>query len=101
MLGVDLRCDTVADGPDIAALEPDVVIVATGGRPRLPALAEGEDLVVSTWDIIGGAVDAVAAARSSCTTTTARKRRCRAPSAWSPPGPRSRSCHPIATSARR
>ena len=53
--GVDIRCDTVADGPDIAALEPDVVIVATGGRPRLPALAGGEDLVVSTWDIIGGA----------------------------------------------
>ncbi len=54
LLGVDLRCDTVADGPDIAALEPDVVIVATGGRPRCPRLAEGEDLVVSTWDIIGG-----------------------------------------------
>ena len=54
LLGVDLRCDTVADGPDIAALEPDVVIVATGGRPRSPRLAEGEDLVVSTWDIIGG-----------------------------------------------
>ena len=54
LLGVDIRCDTVADGPDIAALEPDVVIVATGGRPRLPRLAEGEDLVVSTWDIIGG-----------------------------------------------
>ena len=44
----------MADGPDIAALEPDVVIVATGGRPRSPRLAEGEDLVVSTWDIIGG-----------------------------------------------
>ncbi len=52
--GVDIRCDTVADGPDIAALEPDVVIVATGGRPRPPRLVEGEDLVVSTWDIIGG-----------------------------------------------
>jgi 2,4-dienoyl-CoA reductase-like NADH-dependent reductase (Old Yellow Enzyme family)/thioredoxin reductase len=54
LAGVDIRCDTVADGPDIAALEPDVVIVATGGRPRSPSLAEGEDLVVSTWDIIGG-----------------------------------------------
>ena len=56
LLGVDMRYDTVADGPDIAALEPDVVIVATGGRPRIPALAEGADLVVSTWDIIGGSV---------------------------------------------
>ncbi len=33
-----------------------MVVVATGGRPRLPALTEGEDLVVSTWDIVGGAV---------------------------------------------
>jgi hypothetical protein len=33
-----------------------VVIVATGGRPRYPVLAEGEDLVVSTWDIIDGSV---------------------------------------------
>jgi 2,4-dienoyl-CoA reductase-like NADH-dependent reductase (Old Yellow Enzyme family)/thioredoxin reductase len=54
LLGVDLRCDTVADGPGIASLGPDVVIVATGGRPRSPRLVEGEDLVVSTWDIIGG-----------------------------------------------
>ena len=54
LVGVDLRCDTVAEGPDIAALDPDVVIVATGGRPRPPRLVEGEDLVLSTWDIIGG-----------------------------------------------
>ena len=54
LLGVDLRCDTVAEGADIASLEPEVVIVATGGRPRSPRLAEGGDLVVSTWDIIGG-----------------------------------------------
>jgi 2,4-dienoyl-CoA reductase-like NADH-dependent reductase (Old Yellow Enzyme family)/thioredoxin reductase len=56
VLGVDLRFDTIAEGPDVAALDPDVVIVATGGRPRLPALTEGEDLVVSTWDVIGGSV---------------------------------------------
>ena len=54
LVGVDLRCDTVAEGPDIAALDPDVVIVATGGRPRSPRLVEGDDLVSSTWDIIGG-----------------------------------------------
>jgi 2,4-dienoyl-CoA reductase-like NADH-dependent reductase (Old Yellow Enzyme family)/thioredoxin reductase len=56
ILGVEIRCDTLADGPEIAALDPDVVIVATGGRPRLPDLAEGEDLVVSTWDVIAGSV---------------------------------------------
>ena len=31
----------------VTALAPDVVIVATGGRPRLPDLTEGDDLVVS------------------------------------------------------
>ncbi len=54
--GVELRLGILAEASDVAALDPDVVIVATGGRPRLPTLAEGEDLVVSTWDIIGGAV---------------------------------------------
>jgi 2,4-dienoyl-CoA reductase-like NADH-dependent reductase (Old Yellow Enzyme family)/thioredoxin reductase len=56
VLGVDVRTDTVAEVSDVTALEPDVVVVATGGRPRLPDLVEGEDLVVSTWDVIGGEV---------------------------------------------
>jgi 2,4-dienoyl-CoA reductase-like NADH-dependent reductase (Old Yellow Enzyme family)/thioredoxin reductase len=55
-LGVELRRNTVADAADIVALDPDVVIVATGGRPRIPPLAAGEDLVTSTWDIVGGSV---------------------------------------------
>ena len=55
-LGVDLRPGTVADVADVLALRPDVVIVATGGSPRMPDLTEGEDLVVSTWDIIAGTV---------------------------------------------
>jgi 2,4-dienoyl-CoA reductase-like NADH-dependent reductase (Old Yellow Enzyme family) len=54
--GVDLRFDVVADGPTVAALAPDVVIVATGGFPRLPDLTEGDELVVTTWDIVGGVV---------------------------------------------
>jgi 2,4-dienoyl-CoA reductase-like NADH-dependent reductase (Old Yellow Enzyme family) len=53
---VDLRLGVVAESDDVAALDPDVVIVATGGRPRIPDLVEGAELVVSTWDIIGGAV---------------------------------------------
>jgi 2,4-dienoyl-CoA reductase-like NADH-dependent reductase (Old Yellow Enzyme family) len=55
-LGVDVRLDTVAEAATVAAYAPDVVIIATGGRPRTPALTEGEDLVVSTWDIIDGSV---------------------------------------------
>jgi 2,4-dienoyl-CoA reductase-like NADH-dependent reductase (Old Yellow Enzyme family) len=54
--GVEIRYDTVADAGVVTALRPDVVIVATGGFPRTPALTEGEDLVASTWDVIGGSV---------------------------------------------
>ena len=53
---VELRFDTVADVADVLGLEPDVVVVATGGVPRMPVLTEGDDLVVTTWDVIGGAV---------------------------------------------
>ncbi len=56
VLGVDLRFGVFADDGVVTALSPDVVIVATGGRPRLPDMTEGDDLVVSTWDIVGGAV---------------------------------------------
>jgi NADPH-dependent 2,4-dienoyl-CoA reductase/sulfur reductase-like enzyme len=34
--------------------EPDVVIVATGGLPNTALLEAGEDLVVSSWDILSG-----------------------------------------------
>jgi len=56
VLGVDLRTGVLADRATVAGLRPDVVIVATGGHPRLPPLTEGDDLVVTTWDVIGGAV---------------------------------------------
>jgi pyruvate/2-oxoglutarate dehydrogenase complex dihydrolipoamide dehydrogenase (E3) component len=55
-LGVDLRLDTVADAAGVTALAPDVVMIATGGSPRVPELTDGADLVVTTWDVIGGAV---------------------------------------------
>lgn len=56
ILGVDVRYDVIADAATVAALDPDVVIVATGGRPRLPSLVEGHELVASTWEIIGGEI---------------------------------------------
>jgi 2,4-dienoyl-CoA reductase-like NADH-dependent reductase (Old Yellow Enzyme family) len=56
LLGVDLRTGVLADQATVAGLRPDVVIVATGGHPRLPPLTQGDDLVVTTWDVIGGAV---------------------------------------------
>jgi N-methyl-L-proline demethylase len=53
-LGVELRCDTFADEATVTALEPDVVIIATGGQPQLTPLDEGIDLVTSSWDILSG-----------------------------------------------
>jgi N-methyl-L-proline demethylase len=55
-LGVDVQLDALADGRDVLALEPDVVVVATGGLPQLPELEDGGDLVVTTWDVLGGDV---------------------------------------------
>ena len=55
-LGVEIRYDTFADGDLVAELEPDVVIVATGGQPQLPELEEGTDRLVTSWDVLGGDV---------------------------------------------
>ena len=55
-LGVDIRYDFWAEASDVMALGPDVVIVATGGLPQNPPLQAGDDLVVSSWDILSGAV---------------------------------------------
>ncbi len=55
-LGVDVRLNSLADGNDVRALEPEAVFVATGGWPRVPEMEAGEDLVVSTWDVIAGQV---------------------------------------------
>ncbi|MGZ4671198.1 MAG: oxidoreductase [Ilumatobacteraceae bacterium] len=53
-LGVDVRVDTYADEHLVGDLQPDVVIVATGGLPQNPELESGDDLVVSAWDVVGG-----------------------------------------------
>ena len=53
-LGVDVRVDTFADEHIVGDLQPDVVIVATGGLPQNPQLEFGGELVVSAWDVVGG-----------------------------------------------
>ena len=55
-LGVDMRFNRYAEADDIAADDPDVVIVATGGLPNTDFLANGGDLVASSWDILSGDV---------------------------------------------
>lgn len=54
--GVSFRFNTFAEAGDVLAENPDVVIVATGGLPDTEVLSEGNDLVVSAWDIIAGDV---------------------------------------------
>ncbi|HEX2784770.1 MAG TPA: NADH:flavin oxidoreductase [Ilumatobacteraceae bacterium] len=53
-LGVDVRVDTYADEHLVGDLQPDVVIVATGGLPQNPQLEMGGELVTSAWDVVGG-----------------------------------------------
>lgn len=55
-LGAEIRYDIWAEAEDVIALSPDAVIVATGGLPQNPPLEAGDDLVVSSWDILSGAV---------------------------------------------
>ena len=54
--GVEFRFDTLAEVSDLRDEKPDVVIIATGGLPNTEVLLTGNDLVVSTWDIISRGV---------------------------------------------
>jgi hypothetical protein len=55
---VAFRFNTWAEAEDVTALDPDVVIVATGGLPNLELLEQhGEAAhVISAWDVIAGDV---------------------------------------------
>ncbi len=54
--GVEFRFNTWAEAGDVLAENPDVVIIATGGLPVMDVLEAGNDLVVSSWDILSGDV---------------------------------------------
>ena len=54
--GVTFRFNTLADEATVLAENPDVVIIATGGLPHTEVLQTGNELVASTWDILGGDV---------------------------------------------
>ncbi|MFV1852196.1 MAG: FAD-dependent oxidoreductase [Thalassospira sp.] len=55
-LGVTFNFNTWAEADTITAENPDVVIIATGGMPHTDVLSRGNELVVSSWDIISGDV---------------------------------------------
>jgi 2,4-dienoyl-CoA reductase-like NADH-dependent reductase (Old Yellow Enzyme family)/thioredoxin reductase len=56
--GVTFHFDTWAEAADVLALDPDVVIIATGGLPNIELYETGHDQahVVTTWDLISGDV---------------------------------------------
>ena len=54
--GVKFQFNTWAEVSEVMALSPDVVIVATGGIADTELFDDGNDLVVSAWDIISGNV---------------------------------------------
>jgi len=56
--GGEIRCGVWAEAEDVLALAPDVVFIATGGFPNTEVLRAGNDLVVSSWDILSGQVPA-------------------------------------------
>lgn len=51
---VKIHFNTWAEAGTIEAEKPDVVIIATGGLPHTEVLSKGNELVVSSWDIISG-----------------------------------------------
>ena len=55
---VEFHFNTWAEVSDVTDLNPDVVIVATGGLPNIELFESGQDAphVVSAWDIIAGDV---------------------------------------------
>lgn len=53
---VTFHFNLVAEPADILSFNPEVVIVATGGLPDTDVLGSGNDLVVSSWDILSGDV---------------------------------------------
>ena len=54
--GVRFQFNTYADANSVLELNPDVVVMATGGVPHTEVLATGNDLVCSAWDILSGDV---------------------------------------------
>ena len=54
--GVRFHFETFVEADEVLAQRPDVVIIATGGSPHTEVLKVGNDLTVSSWDILSGGV---------------------------------------------
>ncbi len=54
LASIDLRLGVEATAETVAALSPDVVVVATGARPYAPTLPVNPATVVQAWDVLAG-----------------------------------------------
>src|SRR5579871_3435828 len=54
-LGVEFRYNVFAGAQDVLDLDPEVVVIATGGQPNVEFLDSGGDLAVTSWDLLSGA----------------------------------------------
>jgi 2,4-dienoyl-CoA reductase-like NADH-dependent reductase (Old Yellow Enzyme family)/thioredoxin reductase len=57
-LGAEIRYGVYAEAEDVTALDPEIVVIATGGVPQTPPLEAGGDLVTSSWDAMAGTAPA-------------------------------------------
>jgi len=55
-LKIETRFDCYADANMVNQASPDVVLIATGGVPSVGRFTEGENLAVTSWDILSGSV---------------------------------------------
>jgi N-methyl-L-proline demethylase len=53
---VEIRYNALADEADVLALEPDVVLIATGGLAQRHPSVAGSELAATGWDILSGDV---------------------------------------------
>ncbi|MGV1831946.1 FAD-dependent oxidoreductase [Agrobacterium vitis] len=59
-LGVEIHTSSYIEGPEILSETPDYVVVATGGVPSYDLPEGGDDIAVSTWDLLAGMVQPAA-----------------------------------------
>ena len=54
-LGVAFQYNLYARAEDVLALEPDVVVIATGAMPNVEFLDLGDAFATTSWDLLSGA----------------------------------------------
>jgi len=59
-MNIPIKTDIYAEVADVLALNPAMVIIATGGIPQTPPMAQGADLALSSWDVLSGAAKGAA-----------------------------------------